>query len=209
VSYRAIIFDLDGTLVNTLEDLANAANYALGHFGQPGHSVDACRRMIGNGLTRFVERALAADKQHLRDEVLHVMRARYRDKCFEYSYLYEGVAETVEELRLRGVVLAILTNKDQSEAERIVWHFFGPDIVVEGRAVKPDRGVTMELMESMGLAANDFLLVGDSEVDVLTASAADIRSVGAGWGFRGRTELVKVKADIIIDRPSEILDLLT
>ena len=210
---KAILFDLDGTLVDTAADLANAMNFALQRFGQPAHSVEACKQMIGNGVKRFAERALAQDVQHLRDEVLSVMRARYHDKCLEHSRLYDGIFDTVKKLREKGLRLAVVTNKDQVDAERIVEHFFGADTfecvvgVVGNIPVKPDTAGTMKIVESMGLSCEEFLFVGDGEVDVRTAASAQIRSVGASWGFRGRDELVEAKADIIIDSPVEILDL--
>ena len=210
---KAILFDLDGTLVDTAADLANAMNFALQRFGQPAHSVEACKQMIGNGVKRFAERALAQDVQHLRDEVLSVMRARYHDKCLEHSRLYDGIFDTVKKLREKGLRLAVVTNKGQVDAERIVEHFFGADTfecvvgVVGNMPVKPDTAGTIKIVESMGLSCEDFLFVGDGEVDVRTAASAQIRSVGASWGFRGRDELVEAKADIIIDSPAEILDL--
>jgi len=214
LAYKAIIFDLDGTLVDTLQDLANAMNFALADFAQPGHSVEACKTMIGNGVKTFVKRALAKDKQSLCDDVLAVMKTRYRDKCFEYSYLYDGILDTVKKLRQTGIRLAVITNKDQADAKRIVEHFFSQNTfehivgVVEQAAVKPDSAATLRAVESMGLGCGDFLFVGDSAVDIRTAAAAQIRSVGVTWGFRGRDELAEAKADMIIDHPAEILDLL-
>jgi phosphoglycolate phosphatase len=210
---KAILFDLDGTLVDTVSDLANAMNFALQSFGQPAHSVEACKQMIGSGVKKFAQRALAQDSQNLQDEVLSVMRARYHDKCLEHSRLYDGVFDTVKKLRDQRLRLAVVTNKDQTDAERIVEHFFGADTfecvvgVVGNMPVKPDTTGTMKIVESMGLRCEDFLFVGDAEVDVRTAASAKIRSVGASWGFRGRDELVEAKADIIIDSPVEILDL--
>jgi phosphoglycolate phosphatase len=213
VAYKAIIFDLDGTLVDTVLDLANAMNFALVHFGRPTHSVEACKQMVGNGLKTFAQRALAKDRQHLQGEVLSIMKARYHDKCLESSGLYDGIVETVKKLRLKGLRLAVLTNKDQDDARRIVEHFFGADTfeyvvgTTENKAVKPGAAATIKIVESMGLATKDFLFIGDSAVDIQTAATAGIRSVGVSWGFRGKDELLKAKADIVIDSPTEILDL--
>lgn len=210
---KAIIFDLDGTLADTAADLANAMNFALEKFGQQTHSVEACKQMIGDGLKMFAQRALRKDRQDLRDDVLGAMKGRYRDKCFECSRLYDGVFEVVNKLRAGGIRLAVLTNKDQEDAERIVEHFFGTETfeyvvgVVGGRGVKPDIGGAMQIVESMGLECEDFLLVGDSTVDIETGAAAGIRSVGVSWGFRRRDELAEAGAEIIIDRPAEILGL--
>jgi phosphoglycolate phosphatase len=151
---------------------------------------------------------------YLRDRLLVAMKMRYHDKCFEHSRLYDGIFEVVSKLRQRGIHLAVLTNKDHQDAERIVEHFFGADTfksvvgVVDSRKVKPDTEGIMSIVESMELSCEDFLLVGDSAVDIQTAKAAGIRSVGAGWGFRKREELVQAGADIVIDRPTEILGLI-
>jgi len=210
---KAIIFDLDGTLVDTVADLAGAMNYALEKFGRPTHSVEACKQMIGDGLKMFAQRALGEANQHPRDEVIEAMKARYHDKCFKCSRLYDGISEAISELRQRGIRLAVLTNKDQEDADRIVEHFFGADTfeyvvgVVDNRGIKPDICGTMKIVESMGLGCEDFLIIGDGAQDIRTGAAAGIRAVGVSWGFRGSEELAESGADIIIDRPVEILGL--
>jgi len=211
---KAIIFDLDGTLADTAADLAGAMNYALKKFGQPTHSVEACKQMIGDGLKMFAQRALGKDSRHLWDGVLSLMKARYRDKCFECSRLYDGISEVVSKLRQQGIRLAVLTNKDQDDARRIVEHFFGADTfeyvvgVVGESGVQPDIAGTMKIVESMKLAREDFLIIGDGAQDIRTGAAAGIRAVGVNWGFRGREELAEAGADMTIDRPVEILGLL-
>ncbi len=121
MSYSAVIFDLDGTLVDTIDDLTAAMNAALAHFTLPTHSAQDCKMMIGNGANRFAERALPPDKQDLGEKVLTLMREHYRDNCFENTRLYDGMGETVQQLRHRGLRLAMLTNKDQ-----VYIHSFAP-----------------------------------------------------------------------------------
>jgi len=210
---KAIIFDLDGTLADTAADLAGALNYALEKFGRPTHSVEAGKQMIGDGLKMFAQRALGEANHHLRDEVIEAMKARYHDNYFKCSRLYDGISEAISDLRQRGIRLAVLTNKDQEDAERIVEHFFGADTfeyvigVVDNRGIKPDICGTMKIVESMGLGCEDFLIIGDGAQDIRTGAAAGIRAVGVSWGFRGSEELAEAGADIIIDRPVQILGL--
>jgi len=210
---RAIIFDLDGTLVDTLEDLTCAINAALARFSLPAHTPEACRMMIGNGAQRFAERALPAEKRHLAGRVVELMREHYRHNYCQNSTLYEGTGEVVTMLSKRGIRMAVLTNKDHVIAGRIIEHFFARDTfehvigAMQGRPIKPDPGAALEIVESMGLGSGDFLFIGDSAVDIATARAAGIRPVGAAWGFRSRHELQRAGADIIIDTPREILDL--
>ena len=103
MNYKAIIFDLDGTLVDTLADLAGAMNFALEKLAQPTHPTEACRIMIGNGVKIFAQRALGPDKQDLRNELLDIMKKQYSDKCFDKSYLYDGVYDAVKKLRQKGL----------------------------------------------------------------------------------------------------------
>ena len=211
---EAVIFDLDGTLVDTLEDLSAAMNYGLATLGEPEHTTEESRRMIGNGVRTFVRRALAVDKQHLQDELLIRMKKRYSSICLEQTRIYDGMDTVVEKLLAMGLRLAVMTNKEHNDAVRIVEHFFGKDTfkyiygIAENIAVKPDPAATMKIIEKMGIALKNFIFVGDSDVDIQTARAVNIRSVGVTWGFRSREELINAGADLIIDKPAEILEII-
>lgn len=213
MNYKCVIFDLDGTLVDTLADLAGAMNYGLEQLGQPTHSLDECRKMIGNGVSKFAERALSDDKQHLHARLLEIMKKRYLKRCFEYSTVYTGLADTVNKLRNAGARLAVVTNKNADAASKVVEHFFGAgtfDVIigVDGdKWVKPDPAGTNEIMRQIGLSNEDCMLVGDSDVDIATALNAKVKPVGVTWGFRSREELIKAGAETVIDKPGEILDL--
>lgn len=215
MAYKAVLFDLDGTLVDTLEDLAQAMNFALKELQQPTHSVDQCRKMIGNGISMFAQRALDPDRRHLKDDLLALMKASYNDNCFDHTTVYPGIDETLKKLQNFGIIMAVVTNKDHDAAEKIVRHYFGEDIfavvmgVTDGIAIKPQPDATLGIVSSFGLSSNQCLFVGDSDVDIQTALAAAIKPVGVSWGFRSRSELSNAGADIIIDSPCEILDLLT
>jgi phosphoglycolate phosphatase len=212
---KAIIFDLDGTLVNTLFDLSDAMNYGLQQLGQPIHSEDQCRMMIGDGVSTFASRALSEDNQHLQPRLLEMMKRRYREIYLNRACLYDGIDRVVGQLTKASIKLAVLTNKDDDAAKAMVEHFFGkgtfePVIGVTGdKPIKPDPEQTFKIVSSMGLEVENFLFIGDSAVDIETAAAASMTSVGAGWGFRGRNVLKAAKADYIIDNPLEILDLLS
>jgi phosphoglycolate phosphatase len=212
---KGIIFDLDGTLVNTLLDLSDAMNYGLEQLGEPTHTSDQCRMMIGDGVGVFASRALSEDKQHFQPRLLEMMKRRYREVFLNRAFVYNGMDRVIDELSRGSVRLAVLTNKDDDAAKVIVEHFFGkgtfePIVGVTGDGpVKPDPEQTLQIVSSMGLKPENFLFVGDSQTDIQTAAAAGIPSVGVTWGFRGRKALQDAKADYIIDDPLEILNLIT
>lgn len=211
LSYKGVIFDLDGTLVDTLNDLAGAMNYGLGELGEPTHSLDQCRRMIGNGVSKFAERALSENKQHLHGRLLELMKGRYLENCFDRSVVYDGMGDAVKDLRNAGVLLAVVTNKNADAAKLIVEHFFGVGTfqeifgIIGDKWVKPDPAGTHEILRRMGLTKEDCMLVGDSDVDIATAINAGIKPVGVTWGFRSREDLIAAGAVTIIDSPAEIL----
>jgi phosphoglycolate phosphatase len=211
--YKGVIFDLDGTLVDTLEDLAAAMNFGLAELGEPTHSVDECRKMIGNGVAKFAERALSSDKQHLHGELLGLMKARYLDKCFVYSSLYDGIAECVGSLQAAGVKLGVVTNKNADAAVLIVEYFFGKGtfeaiIGIEGdKWVKPDPAGTHKAIGVMGLEKEEVLFVGDSDVDIATGINSGTKPVGVTWGFRSREQLIEAGAETIVDAACEIVAL--
>ena len=213
MSYKAIIFDLDGTLVNSLEDLADATNYALKFFGQQVHSVEAFRQMVGEGTRTLISKTLANDKQELIEQVLVKMREKYMQICLDKSRPYNGIPEVVSELAKRKFKLAVLTNKDQKMAQKIVSHFFeGLFQIVKGTieaiAVKPEPTAALQVLTRLGVKPEEAIFVGDSKIDVQTAKAAGIKAVGVNWGFRGRAELIEAGADAVIDEPGQLLTLL-
>jgi len=207
---KAVIFDLDGTLVDTLADLSEAMNFGLKKLGQPSRTLDQCRMMIGSGVRRFAQRALGDDKQHLTDDLLAEMRARYKQNCLDQTRLYDGIAQMVVQLADRGIALAVCTNKDQGVAGRIIEHFFGKStfaLVVgarDGCPIKPDRQVTAGIVEFLGAGAGEMVFVGDSDVDIATAENGGMPFIGVSWGFRSRAELAAAGAEIIIDSPAEL-----
>lgn len=213
MDYKAVIFDLDGTLVDTAGDLAEAMNYALRHFGQPVHSIAACKKMVGNGVRVFASRALSSDSQGLLDAVLDLMKKRYHDNCLENSKLYDGVFDAVMKLKQTGLRLAVVTNKDQAEAELIVKHFFGSDTfehiigMTEGGLPKPDITATMTVVESMNVRPGQILYIGDSDTDMQTAANAGFAFAAVSWGYRDKEQLEALGVEAFVDTAEQILDL--
>lgn len=211
-----VIFDLDGTLLNTIGDLAVSCNAVLAKRGFLQHSYDAYCRFVGNGVMRLVERALP-EELRTPETVADVRRdfvAYYTAHIDEFTVPYEGIPALLRSLAMQGVQLAVASNKFQAGTEKLVRLFF-PSIPFaavlgqrEGIPLKPNPAVVEEILRATGAAKRNVWYVGDSGVDMETAAAAGVRSVGVTWGFRGRTELEMAGACHIVDVPAEIETLL-
>lgn len=212
---KAVLFDLDGTLVNSIFDIADAMNHALEELEQPTFSVEQYYRMVGNGMKTLCQRALAHDRQHLAEELLHRYHARYYACCCEKTVPYEGVSRLLDELHQQGYLLALITNKPQDQAKKVMDALLpdAPLAVVWGQqppfAVKPDPAVYYHVCDLLGVAPENTVYCGDSDVDILFARNAGARSVGCLWGFRGREELEQAGADLLAEKPLDILSLLS
>ena len=211
-----VIFDLDGTLLNTIGDLAVACNAVLAMRGLPQHTYDEYCHFVGNGIMRLVERALP---EELRTPyTVAAVRADfvkyYTEHIDVYTKPYEGIPELVAEIARRGIRIAVASNKFQAGTEKLIRLFFpGVEFAAvfgqrEGVPLKPDPAVVGEILALTGVAKERVLYVGDSGVDMQTAAAAGVRSVGVTWGFRERTELEEAGARHIVDNPAKILELL-
>ena len=207
---KCIIFDLDGTLVNSLEDLADATNYALKSFNQPEKELQAFPQMVGEGTRTLIKRALDNENPELIEKVLLKMREKYMQICLNKTRPYKGLVEVVTEFAKRKIKLAVLTNKDQKMAEKIVSHFFdGFFQIVKGTTdavpVKPEPFEALQVLAKLGVKPEETIFVGDSKTDMQTAKAAGIKAVGVSWGFRDKKELTEAGAEKIIDEPSQLL----
>lgn len=214
--YKAVLFDLDGTLIDTLEDLGNAVNRVLAGQGFPEHDLERYRYFVGDGVTMLMTRALPLDRQD-DDTIALCVKAFREDYGRNWNVktrLYDGVPEMLDKLVLPGLKIAILSNKPHEFTERCVsellsdWTFH----VVFGRRDtvprKPDPAGAIEVAERMNIPPGDFLYLGDTNVDMKTADAAGMFPVGVLWGFRPAEELLESGAKALIHKPIEILDLL-
>ena len=214
--YKTVLFDLDGTLLNTIYDLADSANRVCAAHGWPQYETAQYRYFVGNGILRLVERALPEELRT--PETVAAVRADfvayYTEHIDRFTRPYEGIPELLRELVQRGVRLAVASNKFQIGTEKLVRIYF-PSIRFDavfgqrpGVPLKPDPQVVREILADTDAESGAVLYAGDSGVDMDTARAAGVRSVGVTWGFRDRAELYEHGADHVVDRPGEILELL-
>lgn len=211
---RAIIFDLDGTLLDTILDLGEACNAALTHYGFPSHGLDEYPHLVGNGVNKLIERALPAG--HKDEETVLRLREVFTPYYDEHKCVhtrpYEGMEAVIKELKKRGYKLAVASNKYNAATQALVKHYFGDqfDIVFgerEGIRRKPDPQIVNDIIETLGIKREEVLYVGDSDVDMQTARNAGVDSAGCSWGFCERDVLSKERPNYLIDSPMELLDI--
>lgn len=215
---EGFIFDLDGTLLDTLEDIAGACNAVLKAHGQPTHAIAAYRQMVGNGFPVLVRRAWPPDtltrlSSDAQEAVLAETRAYYAAHLCERTRPYPGMTQTLHTLAARGVGLAVLSNKPEELTRPLIAHCFPtvPFVAVNGgcaaRPLKPNPAAAADVLAALGLPAASCYYVGDSDVDMLTAHNCGMTSVGVAWGFRGAEELRAARARHILERPEDLLEL--
>jgi phosphoglycolate phosphatase len=215
MAYHGVIFDLDGTLLNTLHDLAGSMNQVLCSLGFPEHPPEAYKVFVGDGMLNLARRALPAAAR--RDEVLKpaaaALREAYSRRWQEQSAPYPGIPELLEELRRRRLTLGVLTNKPDDLANSMIAAFFPgvPFAAVRGadpaRPLKPDPAGALALAREWALAPASLVFVGDSSVDMQTAVAAGMYGAGALWGFRTAAELAAAGARTLLPAPADLLKL--
>lgn len=211
---RAVVFDLDGTLLNTLEDLANATNWALRHNGLPERTIDEVRRFVGNGVRRLIERAVPADTEAaLLEQVFADFKTYYVSHCQDCTCLYDGIPEMLEQLKAGGYKMAIVSNKLQAGVDELYEFYFRETIEVavgerEGIRRKPAPDMVETALKELGISADEAVYVGDSDVDLQTARNSGLACISVLWGFRDRDFLVEHGATCMVERPAEIVSLL-
>ena len=209
-----VIFDLDGTLLNTIDDLGYACNYALEHTGFPTHQIENYPRMVGNGINNLIRRALPESKRTEENiwRVREYFVPYYNEHNCDYTRPYKGIPEVLKMLKAQGHLLAVASNKYQAATEKIVSHFFPGvfDVILgerEGIPRKPDPQIVKDIMAQLNdQKANDPMVVyiGDSLVDRDTAENAHVPFVACSWGFVSRDALIKAGVARIVDVPAEI-----
>lgn len=207
---KTAIFDLDGTIADTLADLADAVNYALDKLGYPVHPYESFNQFVGNGVQKLCYRALPDDKKDETEKLVGLFSEYYNEHFLDKTVLYKGMSEIIHKLGSFGIRLAVATNKPQDFARKIVDALL-PDVefisVLGGcseRPKKPDTAIIREILERLPIEDNQVFMIGDSNVDIQTAKNSGIISIGCIWGFRGREELESEGADYIAETPGDI-----
>lgn len=213
---RAVFFDLDGTLADTLEDLANSVNAALNAAGYSKHSLESYKSMIGNGLKTLIRRCLiTSTTEELIIESIRAEAAKiYKEHALDTTQPYPGILLLLDALAKRKMPCSVLSNKPDPFAKYVVAELFPGYEFIEVRGEsdqfppKPDPASALDLCNRQNISPSEVLYVGDSEVDILTAKAAGMVSVGVTWGFRERQELEAAQAEYIIELPAQLMELL-
>lgn len=207
------IFDLDGTLLNTLNDLAASTNYALRSTGMPEHSVEDVRRFVGNGVKKLMERAIPDGLENPKfDETYATFRRHYLEQSLDTTKPYEGIPEVLAELKRKGKKLAIVSNKFYAATQELAKHFFPETIQVaigerENIHKKPAPDTVLEAMRQLGVGKEGSIYIGDSDVDIDTAKNVGIPCISVLWGFRDKDFLISHGATHLIKTPKELLEL--
>lgn len=213
--FRAAIFDLDGTLLNTLSNLASSYNSVLTELGFPSHPVEAYNVFVGNGARQCMTRCLPANSSTAQIEsALELQQRHYENNWQQGVLVYEGIFSLLNKLVSHDIKLAVLSNKDHRFTEKCVNHFF-PEInfsMVQGfdKGIphKPDPTGAKFIADKLKIPVDEMAFIGDTEMDILTASASGMFSIGVLWGFRKEEELIAASADKIVARPADLVDIL-
>ena len=215
MSYKTVVFDLDGTLLNTIEDLTDAVNMTMRHYGWPEHTIAQVTTYVGNGVGWLVECAVPGGKTNpLYDEALEIQKQNYAQVCENKTRPYDGIMELISKLRDYGYKLAIVSNKGQEAVEALRKLYFRDVIEVaigerDGIRRKPAPDTAIEAVRRLNSSIEESVYVGDSEVDLVTARNAGMDCISVSWGFRSRQTLLDNGATIICDTPEQLLSVLT
>ena len=210
MKYELVIFDLDGTILDTLEDLTDSVNYALSQFGYPVRTIDEIRSFVGNGLLMLVRRAIALEADEaVVQQVLSVQKEYYKQHCADKTKPYEGILELLDELKAVGCKLAVVSNKADYAVQILCRQYFGEifDLTVgekESVRRKPAPDAVNRVLEELQVKKEKAVYIGDSEVDIETAKNANMQAVLVNWGFRDTVFLKAHGAETIVSAIDEL-----
>ncbi len=213
---KIIIFDLDGTLLNTLDDLADSTNIVMKAFGYPQHSKEDIRNFVGNGVAKLIERAIPNGKENKNyNKCLDMFKEIYPKNMYNKTAPYQGITDLLKNLKEKGLIIAVVSNKFDLAVKELCEKYF-PNLIdfcageneKEGIRKKPAPDTVLKVLEQYNLKNNDAIYVGDSEVDIQTAQNSNMPCISVCWGFKDREFLTNNGAEIIINTPTEITDIL-
>lgn len=209
---KAVIFDLDGTLLNTLDDLADSTNYALSRFGYPTRTIDEVRQFVGNGVAKLIERAIPEGKNNPNfEKCLAIFKENYAQNMYNKTAPYNGIIEMLSNLKSKGIKIAVVSNKFDLAVKELCKKYFEGVIdfaagenEAQGIRKKPAPDTVISVLNEFNFAPEDAVYVGDSDVDIMTAKNSKMPCISVTWGFRDEEFLLENGATILINAPSEI-----
>lgn len=214
---KAVIFDLDGTLLNTLDDLADSTNYALSRFGYPTRTIEEVRQFVGNGVAKLIERAIPEGKNNPNfEKCLAIFKENYAQNMYNKTAPYNGISEMLSNLKSKGIKIAVVSNKFDLAVKELCKKYFEGFIdfaagenEAQGIKKKPAPDTVISVLNEFNFASEDAVYVGDSDVDIMTAKNSKMPCISVTWGFRDEKFLLENGATILINAPSEIYNHLT
>lgn len=214
---KAVIFDLDGTLLNTLDDLADSTNYALSRFGYPTRTIEEVRQFVGNGVAKLIERAIPDGKNNPNfEKCLSIFKENYAQNMYNKTAPYNGIIEMLSNLKSKGIKIAVVSNKFDLAVKELCKKYFEGFIdfaagenEAQGIKKKPAPDTVLSVLNEFNFAPEDAVYVGDSDVDIMTAKNSKMPCISVTWGFRDEKFLLENGATILINAPSEIYNHLT
>ena len=213
--YQAVIFDLDGTLLDTITDICASLNEALSQNGYNTYTEDECKLLVGSGVKKLVDRAMPNEPDEAKKEqVLNEYRAFYSRDLMKKTRPFANMSRILQELNDNDIKIAVVSNKPDNDTKRLILHYF-PDVdftFVSGSRKdmphKPDPSIVTFALNSIGVSNKDAIFVGDSDVDILTGKNANMATIGATWGYRSEEELKNAGADFLAQKPYDLLKVL-
>ena len=212
MKYKAIIWDLDGTLMDTLQDLYLATNHALQTYGMPERTLDEVRRFVGNGVRRLIQLAVPQGEENpLFEDVLKEFKAYYVVHCQDNTDLYDGIADTLKALKQQGKKMAVVSNKLQKGVDELYRDYLSSTIDVAigerpGMQRKPAPDMVDLALQELGVTKDEAVYIGDSDVDIMTARNAGLPCISVLWGFRDKDFLIQHGATTFAEKPSDIAE---